>query len=383
MARSRADSATFEAIPVGDLERIEAEEQTDEEKAFQDFRNSITAGEEMATVRVSKIPKSGLTGHPMNAKSIYCFAFPVDRYSYEELCEFIRENYGGGLYRLLGTKKGHRGAAFNQLLELMEPIQRKPTGDAQNLAGGGNPSAIMESVANLINQSQERTEALFSRLLSSNPQVAAVNPLASLKEMAELLVTLRGATAPAPQSDLLGELQKLATLKGVLGPLLGVESDGGGRDGAESNFYDLASTALKTVAPVLSHVVASKGMVPGAPAVPALASPANTPPNSPPPPAPPGATNMQLKRQVDILVAQAVSGADPTEVAEMVLDMTPETRLVELHTFLSRPTVIAEMTAVNSAVQTHAEFFGKLRAAILEQLADAPAEPPATPPATA
>jgi hypothetical protein len=67
----------------------------------------------------------------------------------------------------------------------------------------------------------------------------------------------------------------------------------------------------------------------------------------------------------------------------MVLDMTPEARLVELHNFLSRPMVIAEMTAVNSAVQTHAEFFGKLRAAILEQLADAPAEPPASPPTTA
>jgi hypothetical protein len=380
MPRARQESGQeFIAIPAGEVADL-GDEESDEEKAFQNFRNSINAGEEMATCRVSKIPKSGLTGHPMNAKSIYCFAFPVDRYTYEELCEFIRENYGGGLYRLLGTKKGHRGAAFNQLLELMEPVVRKPETPSQS-GVGGNPSAIMETVANLFATQQERTEALFARLLGGAPQPAQVDPFAMMERVIGMLATMGfGKPAAAPQSDLLGELTKLAQLKGVLGPLLGVDSDGGGdRGGAESNFYDLAGTALKTIAPALSAVVAAKGGAPALPVptggIPEVA--AGTAPPSPSPTQPPaggGAQNVNLKRQVDILVMQAQNGADPGDVADMVLDMTPETKLVELHNFLSRPTVITEMSAVNPAVQTHMDFFTRLRAAILEQLAD---EPPA------
>lgn len=163
----------------------------------------------------------------------------------------------------------------------------------------------------------------------------------------------------------MGELQKFAAIKSLLGDMGG---DGG--SAAETNFYDLAGTTLKTIGPVLAQVAMRGGL-------PALTAPAFTPqpaPGAPVQPAPatapaqPTADQMNLKRQVDVLVAQAKSGASAEDVAEMVLNMTPEARYSELYDFINRPTVVNEMAAVNSEVANHREFFDKLRACILSEL---------------
>lgn len=346
-------------------------ELSDEEKAYLDFRESLKAGEEMPTLRVSKVPKTAI-GNPMHAKLIYCFACPVDQYSFEELCEYVRDCYGGGLYRLMATKKGHRGTLFNQLLTIAEAVQPKRTMDGTP-GQNANVSQIMDSVAALINQSQERTEALLARV-GVGSQVAPVDPFSALEKLLPVLKLLTPA-APPP-TDFVTELSKLAAMKGLLGNLFGGGDEGGGGNAAETNFYDLAGTTLKTIAPVLTAAISRW-------AVPALGPPAQPAPAVEPQPTQPGATaatpsvaQVNLKRQVDVLVMQAKAGATAEDVAEMVLNMTPEAKYGDLYDFINRPTVVNEMAAVNPEVANHRDFFDKLRAAILTELG-----PEETPPA--
>lgn len=371
-------------IEFQDGEVLEGEELSDEEKAFQEFRNSLNAGEEMATVRVSRIPKSNITGHATNAKSIYCFAYPVDRYTFEELCEFIRENYGGGLYRLLGTKKGHRGAAFNQLLELAEPVRPKQTGDPSQPQ---NPSAVMESVAAMLTAAQERWEGMFTRLgaINGNPQILPppTDPFETMQKMITMLAAM-GVIGPKPVDaggGVVAELTKLAQIKELIGGF----NDGGGTSAAESNFYDLATQGLKTVAPLLANLPAVLASRQGAPPVqphviehelqPVPAPRTNIPRSAPPPPSgdfqgsQKQGENVNLRNQVNLLVAQADAGTSVENLANMVLDITPNEKVPELKAFLSRPTFIDEMAACNSAVTgKHRDYFRELRRQILEML---------------
>lgn len=348
-------------------------ELSDEEKAYFDFRESLKAGEEMPTLRVSKVPKTAV-GNPMHAKLIYCFACPVDQYSFEELCEYVRDCYGGGLYRLMATRKGHRGTLFNQLLTIAEAIQRKP-----NMEGApsqnGNVSQIMDSVATLINQSQERTEALLARV-GVGAQAPQIDPMAMFEKFALAMGAMQKLMpAPPPASDFVTELSKLAAMKGLLGNLFGGGDEGGGGGAAETNFYDTINTTLKTIAPALAAGLKNGIPALAAPAQPAQPDPGPVTPQPGAPAATPTAAQVNLKKQVDILVMQAKGGQTPEDVAEMVLNMTPEARYAELYDFINRPTVVNEMVAVNAEVANHREFFDKLRAAILSELGPEETEP--------
>jgi len=346
--------------PESEPEIIDGEiESSDEEKAFDDFRNNLSAGEEMATLRVSRIPKSA-SGNPMTARLAYCFSCPIDRYTFEELCEFVSENYGGGLYRLIGTRKGHRGTAFNKLLDIAEPIPKK-LGEGESRSP--NVSAIMESVSTMIIQMQERTEAMLARV--NNPAGAAggVDPFAMMERVVGMLGSMGMIGAKAPGGDLLGELQKLAQIKNLLG-----EFGEGGRSDSESNFYDLASQGLKPIAPLLPTLAAR---------LPAPSAPANSPTlaNRPVPESNQAASaaepqNVNLKNQVDLLVANAAAGITPDAMANMIIDATPDEKVDALRAFIAQASVVDQMAQVNPAVTQHREFFDALRVALMRELTE-------------
>ena len=123
MAENTVQRGRFLEFQDGELVDPDDTGQSDEELAFKNFREQLKAGEEMATLRVSKIPKSSI--HPTNSKSIFCFACPIDRYSFDELLAYLAENYGGGIYRLIAVKNGQKGTAFNRLVEIAEPLKPK------------------------------------------------------------------------------------------------------------------------------------------------------------------------------------------------------------------------------------------------------------------
>lgn len=86
----------------------------------------------------------------------------------------------------------------------------------------------------------------------------------------------------------------------------------------------------------------------------------------------------QLKSQVDILVSNAKNGADPAQLADLILRMTPDDKIDDLGNMLDAPDMVDKMAALNPEVQNYRDFFEKLRAALLALLepADATTLPP-------
>lgn len=370
MAETNVQRGRFLEYQDGELIDPEAGAHSDEENAFQNFREQLRAGDEMATLRVSKIPKSG--NHPSNSKGIFCFACPIDRYTFDELLEFLADNYGGGIYRLIAVKNGQKGTAFNRLVEIAEALKPKNPDQPQNTG------AVMESVANLINQQQERTEALFTRLMghasSATPQA---DPFAMFERFAGLFATLGLIGGNKGGPDLLGELKRMNEMRGLLQDFAG---DEGGGERRESNAYDLIGKTLDTFGPAFLQAINSGKttrvrQVPRLPGKPAAVAPPRTmtvdssgtvtpPQNSPPPKE--GANSM--KAQIETLVRNAQKGVAPEAMAQTVIAMTPEAQLPALRDFIGAPDCIARMEAQVSSVAAIRPWFEALRNNLLAEL---------------
>lgn len=81
-----------------------------------------------------------------------------------------------------------------------------------------------------------------------------------------------------------------------------------------------------------------------------------------------------LKNQVDILVTNAKNGADPGQLADLILRMTPDNKIDDLGAMLDAPDMVDKMASLNPEVQNHRDFFEKLRAALLSLLEPADAD---------
>lgn len=347
---------------------------SDEENAFQNFREQLRAGEEMATLRVSKIPKS--SNHPSNTKGIFCFACPIDRYTFDELLEFLADNYGGGIYRLIAVKNGQKGTAFNRLVEIAEPLKPKSPDGPQSTG------AVMESVANLINQQQERTEALFTRLLGNSPAAAPavqVDPFQMMERVITMLATIGVVGGQKGGSDLFGELERMNKVRTLIQDFAG--NDEGGGERRESNAYDLIGKTLDTFGPAFLQAI-NQGKtqrlkqaprLPGKPPMIPTSRPVTmdgtAAPATPPPATPPKEGANSMKAQIETLVRNAQKGVSPEAMAQTVIAMTPEAQLPALRDFIGAPDCIARMEAQVSSVATVRQWFEALRNSLLAELA--------------
>ena len=376
MARSDKPSGQeYIALPSGTLRDAELleDELNDEETAFNEFRTGFGA-EKMGELRVGKL-KLGRDGAPIaNSKSVHCFSCAVDRYNFSELLEYIREHYGSGVFRIVGIESGRKGVVFNKLVEIAEDKGPK-TGPQESPLQ--NPQNLFESVGRIMAESQARTEALIARTLETRTiPTAPVDPMDTMAKMATLMATLMGVMPKPAADDLLGSLEKLAKVKELLGTFSG---DGGNGGGAEANFYDVVKTGLQSFGPALATLAMRNTQI--APQTPALAPPApvappNTAanydkPNGRQPGQEQGNIAMEsLKRQIGALIMNAKLGATPDQVANMVLDSTPDDKLDALANMIEDPACVDKMAQLNPDVQNYRDFFNQLRAALMALLTE-------------
>ena len=364
----------YVALPKGVIDTLNNDEPvTDEELAFDEFVAGMSA-ERMGELRVGKI-KVAKDGTPVaNTRSAHCFSCPIDQFTYSGLIDHIRAKYGAGLYRVVGVETGKRGLVFNRLIEIAEELN--PPKSAESPLQ--NPSNYLESVGKIMAESAARTEGLIARLTEAKPPAA--DPMDSMMKMATLFSTIMGSMAglvkpAAPASDLLSQLEVLTKLKELTG------GGGGGDSGAESNFFDVVKAGLQSFGPALAalavrqHQTATPALAPPAPIAPhqPAFSPAPTFASQPlPAAAPAGDSGMSsLKRQVDLLVQNAKNGADAKELANTILDLTPDEKLDALGEMLEAPDMIDKMALLNPEVKNHLAFFEALRSNLLSLLGDA------------
>lgn len=349
------------------------DELSDEEKAFNSFRNDIGAEDAMAEVSVSRIPRELANSriHAAHSKSYFCFSCPVDMYTFSQLLEAIRSEYGGGTYRIIGTKKGKRGTAFNRLINIAEPRNKSEKDDGHSMGG------ILDAVHKMLAEQQTRNENLLASVFERLSPQNSGSPLGHMREMAEIFAIMRGME---PKTDLKSELEKVQ----MLNDLMGNENKN------EDNFYSMMGAALKTLGGPL--MAAAAGGMPQLPAPATGPATGHTAPTAPiPPQRPPAAPNPStapqptpqptpqpekepapmvspyeyLRPQINALVDSAAINADPEDIAKSVIEHTPAVFHGQLRGFITRPDCLDIMGQLNERVPQYREWFVTLQNSLI------------------
>jgi len=328
----------------------EGEEPSDEELAFVNFQTEFAESDSYAKITVYRQP-TGPGNRPGQKKLVFLFECGIDEFTYSQLLSRLRDEYGSGTYRLQARMSDGQ-MKFNRAVE----IEKSPTSpmakrDPESVA------ELMKGFQEMMAAQAERTEQLIGRF-RTEPAKPALDPMQAMAGTMALFTQMLAAMTPlmagraSGGDDLLGSLEKLAKIKELFGGF----GDGGG---SETNFYDVVGRTLETLKPIIPLALAkAQGL--GAPPVMIDQHISATPAQPEPVP-----MASPIKRQVDMLVAQAAAGADPTALAGTILNMTPEDKLDELHAFISKPDVVDTMASVNSGVNLHRAFFETLRTALL------------------
>jgi hypothetical protein len=304
---------------------------------------------------------TGISDRPGQRKLTFLFECGTDDFTFSQLLSKIRDQYGSGVYRLQARDATGK-MLFNRSTEVEAP--KKPKGESER----ESTTEILRNFQEMMQAQQERTEGLIARLTQRPPEKAAENPLQSMALMMGMVTQLMGVLTPAltgaaakPQTDLLGELEKFAKLKEFATSF--ADLDNGGN---ESNFFSLASKTVETFGPAFAAIL---------PQITNQSAPVGKPPAALNPPIN-GVTDVSrkkndpLQQQVTVLLANAKAGVDPIDMANTVLDMTPESQLDKLYAFISDTHCIEKMAAVNSEVRTYTDFFSRLRNELINQLRD-------------
>lgn len=344
-------------VNLNDDDTIQYEE-SDESRAFREFKTSFD-DEAMGTLRVHRVPESTSIRNKGAIKSIYLFSCTIDKFDFDSLLEFLRDRYGGGTYRLIGSRAGKQGVAFNRLVEIEAP----KTGfmgslDSDPLKGNNvnDPAAVMSQFGSILLEHQRTTE----EMLRGNPLVQT-DPFDQMTKMMTAMGTMMqamGLQQQAPQS-VGSQIKEFLQIKELL------EGMSGGDQG-EANLYSLLGETVRAFGPALGAAFTSAqqaGTVSEAGLLENPAEPKETPEER-------AQRNYMesLKTQLKILVANAESGVDPEKFAEMVIANTTEEQQDRLYEFLEREDYEAQLIELNPEVETHKNWFRKWRDTILDLL---------------
>jgi hypothetical protein len=378
----------------------------DIEQSFDDWRGSFDNAETPGTITALQLPldERGLVS-PTSKAQTRLGAWPIDMYSYHELCAMlIREfmvpaNEKLIAVRLIGTRAGQRGFSFNKIVIIRAPASAFNGGMGATQAGG---SETVAGIAKLLAEMQQQNLALLERLNRPPPtpppvdQLAEIQKLALISEMLnkgsnrlmELVVpALIGRPAPAAAGNPFDNITGLLDVAEKLSELKSGSGDGDGGDswvGILKALAPVAKPALETIAETVRRMPAA--------APPALPRPAPQPTAQPTAPSAPTQSAAQpagsltdipsgdrevfaqLKPQIDSLVQMAGQGADPVAAADLLFDQViltlPDQVYEQIVNVVTSPSFLKNAAVFNPAVNQHADFFEKFRAQIEKRVTD-------------
>lgn len=353
---------------------------TEEELAYAQFRSEMQDGEKYAKISVYRQP-SGSDGRPGQRKMRFLFDCGLDDYEFSQLLSKLRDDYGTGIYRI--QARDAKGALlFNRAYEVEAPKNVKPERESFD------PSGMLDAVHGMLNDQQDRFEALFARFGSQN-QSNGGGMEDTMRQMAlmmgmvtQMMGTIRG---DAPKStDALGEMKKFLEFQTMARQLVN-DGDGGG-SGANKNIHDTLAKTLEVFGPAFMQGMASlqqpaarghRPRLPNPNHPPTVAvsapKPSQRPATQPHRETPPMTTppNAALAAQVSLLLTNAKNGVSPDAMAESVLQMTPEQQTAQLYALVNDPHLLAKLIAVNPEVESYREWFAELATYIASELAPA------------
>lgn len=251
--------------------------------------------------------------------------FEPDEYTYGQLVEHLRNNYGGGLYRIYLRSNGRNKG--NSLVRIAEP----KTGTVKTPTVGSEVNQVLATTLAAI----ERSQRELAESLRGAPQKTTMEMMQEMLMMMDLMERMRG-----PREKEVNPIDQLKNTVGLLSDL-GLNI-GGLKEPEEEGF----GTLIEKLAPVFVE-----GMK--APSQPKYKPNPTTPPTG-------DKTmfkEMAMKQGLKMLVKAATNNAQPEIYSEMILDQfDPE--LVK--SFLLAPDSRARLIALSPQIAQYGPWFDEL-----------------------
>lgn len=320
---------TAELLPMEeeiiDVDVKDPRNNTSAEKQEDEWADFLSGAGETAMVYVYRQPNNGQS--PFE----FVDSFPADQFEPAALMKRLRNEFGGGNYRVQIRQGGRvRG---NKLMAVAGKVE------STGLAVQGDP-AVMALLGELRDMRREMLEAKKQENKS---------PIEQIKEMAALASVMREAFGVGQQQkSMLSELKELVALQNEFKGMFG-----GGDEDKEPGWTSI-------IAPLVQALPALLGA--GQPRPPVYQSNPQArpvPPNQPPTGANtvPNLTpeQQQLAPHVAKMVFTAEIKSDPAMMAEKLCEAVDQ--YPQLEHALLLPDIIDRLTAINPAVEKHREWF--------------------------
>jgi hypothetical protein len=337
----------YSPVDVDDADFQQFSEPTEEEIDFEKFRDEMRQSNEYAKITCSRQPTTS-DGRPGAKKLVFLFECGLDEYSFSQLCARLRDGYGSGTYRIQArNEKGQ--LKINKSVS----IEAEKRDDDPRQPMGTSPGEIIDRFSIAMQQNQERTEQMLSRVMP------ATNPMGMITEMATAMATIMGQFGAKKEKTLMEQLTEYKMMQELFGD--------GNSSGGESNLFSLLTETVKSFGPALGMAIAAqqeKGAIP-------MTGPiqqALSPPESENEPLTEQLESM--RPQINFLVAQAKAGATPEAVAEAILPGIPDTALESIEHFLQQENCLDLCAQVNAEVNTWRQWFSDWRQIMLNALAE-------------
>lgn len=343
--------------------------ESDESAAFREFKTSFD-DEKMGTLRVHRVPESKTVTNKASLKTRYLFSCTIDQFDFDGLLEYLRDHYGGGTYRLIGSRAGHAGVSFNRLVEIEAPIDRGFMGAMDKndpLRRTENSGDIIGQVGAVLLESQTRMEELFRDM--QGPRTGG-DAFDQMTKMATAMGTMMQNFAPQNQQPSIGsQIKEMVLLQEFMQNLRG---DSGG-DSGEANIYSMFTETIRQFGGPIAAAMAA-GQQSGAINSQGVLEHKPEPEKSDEEKQQEKEME-QLKTQVKFILANAEAGADPKKFAEIVVEKTPEDMIDKLYDFLSQDDCIEQIIAINPEVEKFKNWFTVWRDHVLFLLTEPVDEP--------
>jgi len=296
-----------------------------------------------------------------SSKMDFLFTVPVDKYTvFDDLLSYIRDNYGGGDYRihLRGpTDTGSNQLITNKLFSIAEP--KKAESQQRN-----EMTSVVESMMGELRAMREEMNRAYTER-ANQPQQASQNPMDMMKSMVEMMTMMHGMM-PQPNQiqpkTLAEQMKELKEMREF------AEEFGG--DGKSDGFSSLVKDGLKPMMDLIQQEtkMRQEARQRGVEYQPPKQNPDQKGTAEVNPSELDEGTKAMLGN-VKTLIIAAQRGGDPETYADMVLDFLPQEKYMELYNFLIIPDCMDTIIHHVPEVGNHREWFEKLRVGILESLA--------------
>lgn len=342
----------YQPVDVDDAEFVdfaEPDAKLEAENAeFEKFKSEMHDAQDDAKIMVGK-KLTDSRGRPMGKQVFECFECGIDDYSFSQLCTRIREDFGTGLYQILGRDSNGK-YKFRKIVGVQAPF------GPDNVPAGTDIGMLIDKFSDAMQRQQMQTEQMFAKL--AGPRTGG-DAFSQMSEMMTAMGGMMGAIGfnPQPQKSFMDEMTQFKLMQEMF-------TGGNGGGGGDANLFSLLTETVKSFGPAIGMAIAAQkesGAIPmSGPVVAAL---------SPPDKKETKLSNQleSMRPQIDFFVGQAKAGATPEAVVNAIWPGIPEQSYESIEAFLQQENCIDLCAQVNTEVNTWRVWFTQWRDLMLEK----------------